>query len=55
MCLYKKAAILKAWRQVKRRKMKLLKSLLLRKSKKERALLSVFLTQMRVNCSTLGL
>jgi hypothetical protein len=35
--------------------MRLLKALLLRKGKKEKTLLSVFLTQMRVNSSSIGL
>ena len=48
-------AVLRGWRQVGRRRAKLLKGLLGRKARKERAMLSVFLTQMRINCSSIGL
>lgn len=52
---YKLRAVFKAWRAIKKRKAKLLKTLLLRKSKKEKVLLSVFMTQIRVNSRNIGL
>jgi hypothetical protein len=51
----KKKMVFRAWKQLKKRKLKLLKSILARKLKKESALLSVFLVQMRLNSSSIGL
>jgi rubrerythrin len=54
MAVFKKRAIFKAWKQLKKRKLKLLKAILSRKNKKEKAFLSVFLTQLRINTRNVG-
>ncbi len=55
MDAFKKKIVFKAWKQLKKRKIKLLKTILNRKNKKEKAFLSVFITQLRINARNIGL
>lgn len=55
MDLFKMRQVFKAWKAIKKRKLKILKSILNRKGKKEKAFMSVFLTQFRLNSRNLSL